>query len=270
MNPLVSIIIPYYNNGKTIQETIDSISNQSYPNYEIWIINDGSTDKYSIEKLKDFETNSNIKIIHQENAGPSVARNNGIKQAQGKYIVFLDSDDLIRKETIHQCLHVLDHNPEISMVYGDNNHFGTSNFIRKQKPLNISELLVYNTIAICCMIRKSVFEQGYYFDEYLSKKGLEDYELWITMVANNFKFQYINEILFDIRITEKSRTVDVANKNSEDINNYMNKKHANFISSEYKKLFYGNKAVLESPDYKIGNMILLPYRMIKNIFKKHD
>ena len=63
--PLVSFIIPYFNAGSTIQETIDSIFNQSYTNYDIWLINDGSTDTFSIEKLKDFDIKSKELFIHK-------------------------------------------------------------------------------------------------------------------------------------------------------------------------------------------------------------
>ena len=91
----VSFIIPYYNSGLTIQETIDSIFNQSYPNFDIWIINDGSTDQFSIDKLQDFNGNDKIHLLHQENAGPSVARNKSIQLISAEYIVPLDADDLI-------------------------------------------------------------------------------------------------------------------------------------------------------------------------------
>ena len=95
LNPLVSFIIPYYNSGTTIQETIDSIFNQSYSNFDVWLINDGSTDQYSIDKLKDFEGNEKIHLLNQENAGPSSARNKAILISKADFFVFLDSDDLI-------------------------------------------------------------------------------------------------------------------------------------------------------------------------------
>jgi glycosyltransferase involved in cell wall biosynthesis len=89
MQPKVSFIVPYFNAGSTIQETIDSILNQSYPNYDIWIVNDGSTDPESIEKLKVFEQHERITIIPQENAGPSVARNVAIQKTNADYILVI-------------------------------------------------------------------------------------------------------------------------------------------------------------------------------------
>lgn len=103
--PLVSFIIPYYNSGETIQETIDSIFNQSYPHFDIWLINDGSTDQLSIDKLKEFEGNDKIHLLHQENAGPSVARNKAIQLSSAEFIVPLDADDLVVTTAISECVH---------------------------------------------------------------------------------------------------------------------------------------------------------------------
>ena len=102
--PLVSFIIPYYNAGVTIQETIDSIFNQSYPQFDIWLINDGSTDPFSIEKLKDFEGNDKIHIIHQENAGPCVARNVAIEKTNADYILPMDADNTIIETSLYQFI----------------------------------------------------------------------------------------------------------------------------------------------------------------------
>jgi glycosyltransferase involved in cell wall biosynthesis len=93
--PKVSIIIPYYNSAKTILRALNSVVNQTYKDYEIILIDDGSIDN-SYKIVNDFiKKNKKIKIIniHQENTGPSKARNRGINKAKGKYIAFLDSDD---------------------------------------------------------------------------------------------------------------------------------------------------------------------------------
>lgn len=268
MQPLVSVIIPYYNSGNTIQETIDSVFNQSYPNFEIWIINDGSTDKNSIEKLKDFENNPKINILHQDNAGPSVARNNAIKKSKGKYIVFLDSDNKIRKEYIQKAIDIFSTNQNIAIVYSDYNLFGEKSGIHRSLPINSSALVLHNPIDNCVLIRQSVFRQVGGFDEFLSKKGLEDWELWIRLVSNNYRFQYIEEVLFDYRIVNDSRTQGIANKNLEEIKSYIYKKHSDFLAEQYKIIFNKNKHLQNSLEFKIGCKILIPYRFVKRIFKK--
>lgn len=261
--PLVSFIIPYYNAGATIQETIDSIFNQSYPNFDIWIINDGSTEKRSIEKLKDFEGNDKIHILHQENAGPSVARNKAISLSQSEYIVSLDSDDKIACNTIKDCLFYMSENSNIGAAYGDVQLFGDASKLKIQEEFKTENQLLWNQIAVCCLIRKSMFNDVGLYDENLSKLGLEDWEFWIRVGFSKWKLKKIDNIHFYIRVLSSSRTHQVANKNIEIIKEYVFKKHALNFGKEFDKLYYYNKMLKETPDYRIGHFILRPYRFFK-------
>lgn len=103
-NLIISIIIPVYNTGNYLQECIDSVRQQSYKNLELIFINDGSTDNSSAILSKAIESDSRIKVIEQENSGLSAARNRGLREASGDYIMFLDSDDWIDKETCEIAL----------------------------------------------------------------------------------------------------------------------------------------------------------------------
>jgi len=94
-NDIVSVIIPAYNSEKFIGETLQSVNQQSWKNVEAFVIDDGSSDK-TFEIAKQFESNQ-IKVIRQENAGACVARNKGLSMSKGKYIQFLDADDVLRK-----------------------------------------------------------------------------------------------------------------------------------------------------------------------------
>ena len=93
--PKFSIIIPVYNVEKYLKKCLESIKNQSYKDYEVIIVNDGSTDK-----SKDILDEYDYKVINQKNQGLSVARNNGVKKAKGKYLIFVDSDDYIEKDYV--------------------------------------------------------------------------------------------------------------------------------------------------------------------------
>lgn len=112
--PLVSVIVPVYNSEKTIIETLTSIFSQDYGNIEIIVINDGSTDrtKEILEQHKD-----KLKIIDQTNSGAAVARTRGIKQAQGKYIAFIDADDLWVPWKIRTQVGYIEQHQEIGMVF---------------------------------------------------------------------------------------------------------------------------------------------------------
>ncbi len=266
-NPLVSFIIPYYNAGATIQETVDSIFNQTYPNFDIWLINDGSTDPFSIEKLKDFEGNDKIHLLHQENAGPSVARNLAIRHCNAEYIVPLDSDDLIDSQSIGEGI-IAFKNAEIGVVYGNIEYFGEDETLKIQSDFSIERQLIMNQIAVTALIRKAVYNQVGYYDDFLSKPGLEDWEFWLRVGQSNWKFVKLDCTFFKARLINSSRTFQVANKNLDLIKDYVYKKHSSFIIKTYNDIYYHKKQLLESPDYRIGSVIMAPYRFIKKkIFK---
>lgn len=266
--PQVSIIIPYYNAGLTIQETIDSIINQSYSNFDIWIINDGSTDPESIEKLNEFQNLERITVLHQENAGPSLARNIAIKQTNAEFILPIDADNTIKKDALSHFINIAIKNESYDAFHGDIQFFGKKNSYFKREEYSHVKALLVSQIDTCALIRRSVFDNGLEYDAFLSKLGLEDWEFWINFHKIGFKSLYINYALFNMRVEYSSRTYLVANKNLDIIREYVFKKHIGYFAENYKNLFYEKKQLLETPDYRIGSLILHPYRLLKKIVKK--
>lgn len=117
-NPLITIIIPVYNTSAYLPNCLESIVNQTHQNLEIIIIDDGSTDdSYKIAK-KYAQKDSRVKLVYQKNSGQSAARNRGIKLATGKYINFIDSDDLIAKDFIEKLLKPFNDQKTILSVCG--------------------------------------------------------------------------------------------------------------------------------------------------------
>ncbi|MCH5346387.1 MAG: glycosyltransferase [Muribaculaceae bacterium] len=117
MVDLISVIVPIYNTGERLKGCIESILAQDYPNIEIILVDDGSTDGTTLSILKKYENKDNIVIIHQINGGLSVARNTGIENAKGKYVAFVDSDDLIERDS-YSRLHVVATKHEVPLVLG--------------------------------------------------------------------------------------------------------------------------------------------------------
>ncbi len=113
---LVSIVVPAYNAEKYIAEAIESVISQTYNNWELIIINDGSTDKTE-EIIRDFEDNR-ITIFYQKNSGVCSARNRGIAFAKGEYITFLDADDILPQKSLELRVKFLQNNPKIDLVDG--------------------------------------------------------------------------------------------------------------------------------------------------------
>ena len=106
--PKFSIIIPVYNVEKYIKKCVDSVFNQTFKDYEVIVVNDGTPDK-SMELIKDYD----VTIINQKNQGLSSARNNAVKKAKGDYIIFLDSDDYWRKDLLKEINKSLKNNPDV-------------------------------------------------------------------------------------------------------------------------------------------------------------
>lgn len=114
MAPKVSVVIPTYNAENQITQTLGSVFNQSFSDFEIIVINDGSTDN-TLKALEKFGTK--IHVINKKNGGVSSARNTGIKAAKGKYIAFLDSDDFWHPEKLHIQVDVMEQNPDWLLSY---------------------------------------------------------------------------------------------------------------------------------------------------------
>ncbi len=263
--PLVSIIVPCYNHGKFIEAALQSAAQLKYPNTEVIIIDDGSTDALTIEVLKKLE--SSYTVIRQANQGPSVARNNAVKHSKGEFILALDSDNKVRPNYLEVAIPLFMTNPRLGVVYADFQYFGDSNEVKRLIDFDITRMLLYNYIDMCSVIRRTAFEEVGGFDEYMSKRGLEDWDFWIGMYEKNWELRHLNQVMFDYYVTDASRTVQVANKNVDDLKRYVYAKHAALLGREYERLFYARKMLAETPDYRIGNKLMAPYRAIKKLLK---
>ncbi len=260
--PIVSVIIPCFNHGKYIDEAIDSVFNQEYSNTEIIVIDDCSTDEATRTKLKNYNR-PGVKVICLEtNSGPSVARNIGIAQSKGKYILPLDGDDMLGENFLSEAVAILENSGSVSVVYGNGQQFGSSNDFLDVPKFDQFNFVTYNVLFVTAVIRKaSILGVGGY-DEYLSKLGLEDWDLWIGFGEKKFEFRKIEIVLLKIRILDSSRTFQVANKNLDTLIAYIRQKHANFIIETLLKYKMDYTNVLKSREYTLGNKLLKPLRWL--------
>jgi glycosyltransferase involved in cell wall biosynthesis len=207
--PTVSIIVPTYNSSAYIYETIDSLLAQTFKDYEIIIVDDGSTDDTQ-EKLKIY--GDKIKYIYQSNQGPSVARNNGITLAVGKYIAFLDSDDLWLSEKLELQVNFMENNPDYGLVSCDALAFKDNQIIvqsmSKERPLKsgwvLEDLLKENFLNTNnVLIRRDVFNTLGMFD--INIVFSEDYEMWLR-IAEKYMIGYVDLILTKYRLHSTNRS----------------------------------------------------------------
>lgn len=201
---LVSIVIPCYNAGAMLCEAVDSALAQTYPNVEIVIVDDGSTDARTQEILRTV-TWPRTRILHQANAGPAAARNRAVANAEGVYILPLDADDRIDPTYVEKAVAVIEDSPNIGVVYCRAMKFGAESGPWMLPPYNLRELVIDNVIFVTALYRKSDWEAvGGYTEGMLS--GVEDYEFWVKMLNHGVGVLQLDEFLFHYRVQEKSRT----------------------------------------------------------------
>ncbi|OGO23189.1 MAG: hypothetical protein A2144_11180 [Chloroflexi bacterium RBG_16_50_9] len=208
--PKVSVITPTYNRAHLISQSIQSVLNQTFSDFEIIIVDDGSTDN-TREVLDSFK-DPRIKYTWQENGGPSVARNTGIKASSGDYIVFLDSDDVLVRNALEKGVRVLDAHPEVGFSYGQAylmDERGRVFGFRKHRDrgshiLNgIEEIrkAIVNGNHIptsTIMARRSCLEEVGTFDDAF-RYGSEDFDLLVRL-ARLHSVAYIAEPLIKYRV----------------------------------------------------------------------
>lgn len=201
--PKVSVIIPTYNREEFICETIQSVLDQTYKDFEIIVVDDGSTDNTK-KKLEIF--GSKIKLIEQKNSERAVARNNGVKNSSGNYIAFLDSDDIWVKDKLEKQVDILDSNKDIILVYGQSHRINEKREKIKTAKRQLEgysgnifeELLMRNFITSPTpMIRREYFEMTTGFQtKYIP---YEDWEFWLRFSLLG-KFYFIAKPLSYYRI----------------------------------------------------------------------
>lgn len=212
--PLVSIVMPIYNYGDRLNQTLSSVFKQDYTNYEIIIVNDGSTDEFVKLKLSQLNNHERIRVINKPNGGPSSARNLGIAEAKGNYILPLDADDMILDGYIKGCVSLIMNGNNISPVYCDTIHVGEINGTEKRPEWSAERLIEGPFIVNCSMFTKQAFKVAGGYDESLI--GWEDYDLWLRMMKSGYIGKRIAKPLFVYFHHEKDNTVSTkANQNTQ-------------------------------------------------------
>lgn len=211
--PLVSVIIPVYNGEKTIRETIESVLQQTFPNFEVLVINDGSTDATLdiLSQIKD----SRLQIFSYPNARQAASRNRGLERAKGKYIAFLDADDLWTVDKLELQVKALQSNPEAVFAYSWTDYIDErGNFLHPGRHItkngNIyADLIVNNFVENGSnpLIRREVFDRVGTFDEALPPA--EDWDMWLRIAAC-YPFVAVPTVQVLYRVTATSSSLNIS------------------------------------------------------------
>lgn len=182
--PLISVIVPFYNNEKYIEQTITSILNQTFPYYEILIIDDGSTNEKALEKLEKVkQLDKRIKVFHKENEGLATTRDYGASKSNenAKYLMFIDDDDLIEPTFLECGYWTLETNKEAAWAYSDSLGFEAEEYTWNNY-FDSEKMKKENDLVSAALIRKSDFflVNGYDLKE---KAVNEDWNFWLKLLA---------------------------------------------------------------------------------------
>lgn len=234
MNSLVSIITPNYNAEKFIAETIESVINQTYTNWELIIVDDCSTDD-SLAIINEFiKKEDRIKLIKlSKNSGPAVARNNGIEVAKGEYMAFLDSDDRWFSNKLEVQLNVMQkHNYALTFTsyYSVNEQKEKQKIIRAKKQITYKNLLTNNYIG-CLTAMYSVQQLGKVYMPLVLKR--QDWGLWLKITKNNIVAYGIQEPLASYTRRETSISSNKFNLLKYNWKIYREHEHLTIVKSLY-------------------------------------
>lgn len=199
--PRVSVVIPTYNYARFVCNAVDSVLSQTYQDYEIIVVDDGSRDDTG-DVLAPY--GDLIRYIRQENAGPSTARNNGIGLARGEFIAFLDADDLWLPHKLENQVRFLDANPEFGMVFSDMSHcvdgdMVHTSYLRERGYRYVAQGSIYNNLlkegfifTPTVMLRSKCLDLVGTFD--VTMCNCEDVDLWFR-IADRFQIGFLDEPL---------------------------------------------------------------------------
>ncbi|WP_291120721.1 glycosyltransferase family 2 protein [Empedobacter sp. UBA7248] len=244
--PLISVIVPCYNQSIYMDECLQSVLDQTYQNWECIIVNDGSPDNTEEVALHWVEKDTRFIYLKKENGGLSSARNAGIEKAKGEWILPLDCDDKIGSQYLE--LGSQQFNSGYTIIYCEAEFFGDRTGEWELPEFSLKEFAIQNLIFCSAFYRKSSWEKVKGYDESIIH-GYEDWEFWISIINKKSKCYRISKVLFYYRIKEKSMTNTLHSEvtKKKELLNYIYVKHILFfvenLETPYQQLYQRMKYV---------------------------
>lgn len=262
MDSTVSVVIPVYNAGEFLLETIESVNQQTYKFVELIIVNNCSTEDKTVKLLK--QLSANYKVVESSVKGLAQARNDGIKVASGKYILPLDADDLIKPSFIANCVELFDKYPDLTLVRTNVELFGAKKGGIEFEDYSYAKLLARNLMVASSMFKKADWHRvGGYDNNFLV--CFEDWEFWINLLKDGGKVGTISEKLFNYRIRRGSMMHSLKMNNLKKARKQIWEKH----KAQYALHFldptesFEYKYMQDSFANRLGNLVVKPFLGLK-------
>ncbi len=237
-NPLLSVVIPYYNMGNYLPEALQSIRNCSYSSIEVVIVNDGSDEVKSVDALSLAEKEYGCRIIHTPNGGLAEARNTGAKNAQGTFLAFLDPDDKVAPEYYSKAIATL---RRFTNVYGAGcfvKYFENKSSYWITSSPQPPYILAHNSVNSSALVYKRNAFLAAGLNDKTVDYGLEDYESVISMISKGYNIVVLPEVLFHYRVRSHSMFRNINRNKLLYSYKYIAEKHAAYFSRHAIELIH--------------------------------
>lgn len=276
MQPLVSIIVPCFDQAQYLDEALESVLHQSYINWECIIVNDGSPDDTESVVKKWLKKDNRFKYCFQENLGVSAARNHGITIANGEFILPLDADDILGDSYITLAIDAFQKANNLKVVYCKAEKFGNEKGEWILQSFSLFNLSMKNMIFCSALYKKSEWERIGGYDINMIE-GLEDWEFWIALLKDGGEVKCLDCLGFYYRVKDVSRQKGFDNNMYVSAVNYLCVKHAAFFVKHHGNsiwLYRENvilkkfhKKVITNVFYKLYKLPIVLYKKLKKLGK---
>lgn len=223
--PRISVIIPCFNLGAYLDEAVDSVFGQTFQDFEILIVDDGSTDPETRRLLSGYRR-PRTAVFRTENRGLAAARNFLIQRARGEYLCALDADDKLHPRYFERAIARFDEDPSLTFVSTWLETFGEEQWVWRHERCDLAALLAEDTVMTAALVRRQAVLAVGGYDERMPAQGDEDWDLWISLVKGGYRGVIIPETLFYYRRRPGSMsTVCAGGQTHLDLVQYLVRKH---------------------------------------------
>ncbi|MEX0928905.1 MAG: glycosyltransferase family A protein [Balneolales bacterium] len=273
----VSVVIPCFNHGLYLNETLRSVLAQTFGAYEIIVVDDGSDDKSTLNILKDIN-HPKIEILHKANGHVASARNYGIRRSTGEYILTLDADDQFEPDFLLKAIPILKNSPETGVITCYARMFDHMGNIQPIRPLGggIENFLATNNCMASALFRYRCWEDagGYHEPYNASYKGFEDWDFWLSVLESGWRVHSIPEYLLRYRNTRNS----LSDQNLTEIPEMMKRlvmRHEELYRLNVADVIYKKELKIRqmrelrnSLTYRVGELLLFPLKFMRDGIRK--
>jgi len=270
----VSVIVPCYNHGQFLEECLNSVLAQTHSDWECIVVDNGSTDNTSEVSARFTSKDSRFKYLFTPQKGVSFARNLGIKNSSGVYILPLDADDSIHPKFVEKTLALMTNNPNAKLVYSNARLFGNSSGDWKLPEYSFRNLLIENSIFCTSLYKRTDYDKTSGYNESMLE-GFEDWDFWILLLKSGGDVLKVEEVLFNYRIRNQSRNNSLDPKKQLALRKQIFENHKELYQKHFSipDLLYENytlnnslQKVQKSKELFFGRFIFSPLRTLKRMF----